>query len=52
MTHQNPYRSMIDTHLKSVSKLFDEFYKRYENVIFIENFNSEICEEPMILLSL
>ena len=38
---------MIDTHLESVSKLFDEFYKRYENFIFMGDFNSEMCEEPM-----
>ena len=43
----NPHKSMIDTHLESVSKLLDEFYKRYENFIFMGDFNSEMCEEPM-----
>ena len=33
---------MIDTHLESVSKLFDKFYKRYENFIFMGDFNSEM----------
>ena len=31
----------------SVNKLFHVFYKRYENVIFMGYFNSEICEEPV-----
>ena len=38
---------MIDTHLESVSKLLDGFYERCGNFIFMGDFNSEMCEEPM-----
>ena len=41
----NPHKSMIHNHLKSISMQLDEFYKKYENVIIIGDFNSEICED-------
>ena len=43
----NPHKSMIHNHLKSISMQLDEFYKRYENIIIIGDFNSEICEDSM-----
>ena len=38
---------MIDNHLKSISMQFDELHKKYESIIIIGDFNSEICEDTM-----
>ena len=43
----NPHKSMIHNHLKSISIQLDEFCKKYENIIVIGDFNSEICEVSM-----
>ena len=43
----NPYKSMIEDHLKSISMQFDEFHKKYEYFIIIGDFNSEIREDAM-----
>ena len=38
---------MMADHLKSISMQFDVLHKKYENLIIIGDFNSEICEDDM-----
>ena len=40
----NPHKSMIKTHLNSISMQFDEFHKKYDFFLIIEDFNSEFSE--------
>ena len=43
----NPQKSMISNHLSSLCKKIDKFSSNYENIIIIEDFNSEISEVKM-----
>ena len=43
----NPNKDVIDKHLNCIGKLLNDQYKKYENVIFIDGFNSETAEDTM-----
>ena len=47
----NPNKDMIRSHLNSIGNKLNELYIKYENFILIEDFNSEMHEDAMIVFS-
>ena len=43
----NPHKDMTTTFLSSICKKLNELSLKYENIIILGDFNSEICEETM-----
>ena len=43
----NPHKTMIDSHLDSISTQLYELCKKYENIILIGDYNSEMYEDAM-----
>ena len=43
----NPHKDMIGNHLDSIGKQLDILCEKYENIILLGDFNSEMCEDPM-----
>ena len=43
----NPRKNNIDSHLNVITKTFDTYYGKYENVIFLGDFNAGIEETTM-----
>ena len=43
----NPRKDMTTTFLRSIGLKLDELYLKYENIIILGDFNSEMCEEVM-----
>ena len=43
----NPHKNNIDSHLNVITKTFDTYYGKYENVIFLGDFNAGIEETTM-----
>ena len=43
----NPHKTMIDSHLDSISTQLNELCKKYENIILIGDYNSEMYEDAM-----
>ena len=43
----NPHKNNICTHLEVVTKTLDSYYSKYENVIFLGDFNAGVLETPM-----
>ena len=44
----NPHKNMTKTFLSSIGDKLNEFSLKYENIIILGDFNSEMCEEVMI----
>ena len=40
----NPNKNNIDSHLNVITKTFDTYYGKYENVVFLGDFNAGIKE--------
>ena len=43
----NPNKNNIDSHLNVITKTFDTYYGKYENVVFLGDFNAGIEETTM-----
>ena len=43
----NPHKNNIYKHLEVVTKTLDSYYSKYENVIFLGDFNAGVLETPM-----
>ena len=43
----NPHKNNICRHLEVVTKTLDSYYSKYENVIFLGDFNPGVLETPM-----
>ena len=43
----NPHKNNICRHLEVVTKTLDSYYSKYENVIFLGDFNAGLLETPM-----
>ena len=43
----NPHKNNICRHLEVVTKTLDSYYSKYENVIFLGDFNAGVLETPM-----
>ena len=43
----NPHKDMTTTFLSSLGKKLNELSLKYENIIILGDFNSEMCEEAM-----
>ena len=43
----NPHKNNIGSHLNVITKTLDTYYGKYENVIFLGDFNTEIEETTM-----
>ena len=43
----NPHKDMIGNHLDSIGKQLDILCEKYENIILLGDFNSEMCEDPL-----
>ena len=43
----NPNKNNIDSHLNVITKTFDTYYGKYENVVFLGYFNAGIEETTM-----
>ena len=43
----NPDKNIIGSHLNVITKSFGTYYGKYENVVFLGNFNAEIEETTM-----
>ena len=43
----NPHKNNICRHLEVVSKTLVSYYSKYENVIFLGDFNAGVLETPM-----
>ena len=43
----NPYKEMTKTFLASLGEKLNELYLKYENIIILGDFNSEMCEDVM-----
>ena len=43
----NSHKNNISRHLEVVSKTLDSYYSKYENVIFLGDFNAGVLETPM-----
>ena len=46
----NPHKNNYCRHLEVVTKTLDSNYSKYENVIFLGDFNAGVLETPMTLL--
>ena len=43
----NPHKEMTKTFLASLSEKLNELYLKYDNIIILGDFNSEMCEDVM-----
>ena len=43
----NPHKNNICRHLEVVTKTLDSYYSKYENVIFLGDFNAGVLKTPM-----
>ena len=43
----NPHKNNIRRHLEVVTKTLDSYYSKYENVIFLGDFNAGVLETPI-----
>ena len=43
----NPHKNMIDNHLNAIGRQLDSLSEKYENILLLGDFNSELTEDSM-----